>query len=203
MTISERIERIKAVFWVWFVRHAQSKYALPWLALVAFTDAVISPLAPEVFLVALTLAHRDRWRAYLTTAVASTTVGAIVGYMVAAFLFREFGDPLLQFYGLGHAFHTARHLIAGHVFIAMALASFTPFPDKVFIYAGGFLGVPLFPFITGYMLGRAARMALVVYLVHRFGEKALQLFNKYLLWVGAILLAVAVGYGIVHLHLLP
>lgn len=203
MTISERIEHIKAVFWKWLVQHAQSKYALPWLAFVAFTDAIISPLAPEIFLVALTLAHKSRWRQYLSVAIASTTIGAICGYVIATFLFREFGDPLLQFYGLGGAFETARNLIIGHVFVAMAVASFTPIPDKVFIYAGGFLGAPFIPFITGYVLGRALRMAIVVYLVHRFGQRSLEIFNKYLLWFSAILLAVAVGYGIVHLHLLP
>lgn len=187
--------------WQWFVSHAHRPHALGWLALVSFTDAIISPLAPEIFLVALMLAHPNRWRQYLATAVASTIVGAAVGYFVAVFLFHQFGEPLLAFYHLENAFTMARYLIMGHVFVAMAVASFTPIPDKVFIYAGGFLGVHFLPYITGYFLGRSIRMALVVYLTGRYGQDALKLFSRYILWFASLLFVLLAGYAIVHLHL--
>lgn len=187
--------------WQWFVGHAHRPHALAWLALVAFTDAIISPLAPEVFLVALMLAQPSRWRQYLATAVLSTIAGAAVGYYVAVFLFHQFGEPLLAFYHLQNAFRVARSLIMGHVFLTMAVASFTPVPDKVFIYAGGFLGVHFLPYITGYFLGRSIRMALVVYLTGRYGQRALDLFTKYILWVAPFVFALLLWYVIVHLHL--
>ena len=99
------------------------------------------------------------------------------------------------------AFDTARHLIAGHVFVAMAVASFTPVPDKVFIYAGGFLGVHFFPFIAGYFLGRGVRMALVCYLTQRFGQHVLDLINRYLISFAAVIVVLAIIYGMVHWHL--
>jgi membrane protein YqaA with SNARE-associated domain len=187
--------------WEWFVGHAHRPHALGWLALVSFTDAIVSPLAPEVFLVALMLAHPNRWRSYLATAVASTIAGAAVGYYIAVFLFHQFGEPLLAFYHLENAFAMARHLMMGHVFITMALASFTPIPDKVFIYAGGFLGVHFIPYIVGYFLGRSLRMALVVYLTGRYGQAALNVFAKYILWLAPLVFALVAGYVIVHLHL--
>ena len=201
MMLSERIAALRQTSWEWFVLHAQRPHALGWLALVAFTDAVFSPLPPEVFLVALTLARPARARVYLVVATLFSMLGAVAGYFVAGFLFHQFGEPLLAFYHLESAFVTSKHLIMGHVFWAMMIASFTPIPDKVFIYAGGFLGVHLAPFIPGYFVGRPVRMALVVYLTGRYGERVLEVVRRYLLLFGLLLLALLVLYGIVHLHL--
>jgi membrane protein YqaA with SNARE-associated domain len=195
------VASLRERMWNWFERHAKRPHALGWLAFVAFTDAVVSPLVPEVFLAALMLAHPNRWKQYLSVAILSTTLGAAVGYFIAGFLFIQFGEPILAFYGLNSAFETARHLIMGHVFITMAVASFTPIPDKVFIYAGGFLGVHFVPFIAGYTLGRGVRMALVTYLAGHFGKHALDLINRYLLWAGAALVILATIYAMVHWHL--
>jgi membrane protein YqaA with SNARE-associated domain len=187
--------------WDWFIIHAQRPHALYWLALVAFTDALFFPVAPELFLVALVLAHKERARVYLAVAATCSAIGAATGYFVAAFLFHQFGEPILAFYHLEAAFDTARHFIAGHVFWTMAVASFTPIPDKVFIYAGGFLGVHFVPFFTGYVLGRTARMALFVYLTERYGTRVLDLFKRYTLWFSIILVALGTIYAMVHWHL--
>lgn len=187
--------------WQWFTAHAQKPHALAWLALIAYTDALFFPIAPEVFLAALVLAHRERAGRYLAVAATFSALGAASGYFVAAFLFHQFGEPILAFYHLEHAFALARHYIAGHVFFAMAFASFTPVPDKVFIYAGGFLGVNFVQFFVGYVLGRSARMALVAYLTERFGPRALDLINRYLLWFAATVLVLGTIYAMVHWHL--
>ena len=197
----EKALSLREKMWRWFEYHAQRPHALLWLSLVAFTDAVLSPLVPEVFLAALMLAHPNRWKQYLSVSIISTAAGAAAGYFIAGFLFKEFGGPILALYGLQTAFLTARHLIMGHVFLTMLVASFTPIPDKVFIYAGGFLGVHFFPFFTGYIIGRGARMAIVAYLAGRYGKQALDIINRYLLWAGAVLVILATIYAMVHLHL--
>lgn len=188
--------------WQWFTRHAQRPHALFWLGLVAYTDAIFFPVAPEVFLVALTLAHKERARTYLAVAACFSALGAATGYFVATFLFHQFGEPILVFYHLETAFRTARHFIAGHVFLTMAVASFTPIPDKVFIYAGGFLGVHFVPFITGYVLGRTARMAIFVYLTERYGMHALDIIKRYFTYFAVLLVTLAIIYSMVHWHLL-
>lgn len=197
----DSIKQWQESIWAWFQVHARSRYALVWLALVAFADAIFFPVAPEVFLVALVLAHRERARQYLATAALSSALGAMAGYFIAAFIFHQFGEPILQFYHLEGAFHTARHIIGTHVFWAMAAASFTPIPDKVFIYAGGFLAAPFLPFITGYVLGRSARMALFVYLTEAYGASVLGIMGRYFKWVGVVLVTALAIYGIVRWHL--
>lgn len=188
--------------WQWFVRHAESRYALLWLAVISFTDAIFFPIAPEVFIVALVIAHPRLWKRYTTVAVIFSALGATAGYFLAWFLFHQFGETILSFYGLSGAFTQAQQLIHGHVFWMMMLASFTPIPDKVFIYAGGFLGVHFLPFFAGYWIGRGARMGLIAYFTQRYGKHVLDLMRRYLLWVGAALLVVVLYYGMVHFHLL-
>lgn len=188
--------------WEWFSYHARRPHALWWLGLIAYTDALFFPIAPELFLVALVLAHRERSREYLAVAATLSAAGAATGYFVAAFLFHQFGEPVLAFYHLQSAFATAQHYIEGHVFTTMAVASFTPIPDKVFIYAGGFLGVHFVPYFMGYVLGRTVRMALFVLLTERYGMQAVGIFKRYVLWFSAALVAVGIIYGMVHWHLL-
>ncbi len=187
--------------WEWFVAHARRPHALWWLGLIAYTDALFFPVAPEVFLVALVIAHKERSRVYLAVAALCSALGAASAYFVAAFLFHQFGEPILAFYHLEAAFTTARHFIAGHVFWAMTVASFTPIPDKVFIYAAGFLGAHFVPFFAGYVLGRTVRMALFVYLAERYGQGALDLIKKYIVWFSVVLVALGIMYGMVRLHL--
>ena len=189
--------------WAWFVDHAHRPHALRWLALISFTDAIFFPVAPEIYIAALSLAHPNRWKIYFLVGTTFSILGSVAGYGIAAFLFSQFGEPILSFYGLQQAFAYAKIHIMGHVFVAMALASFTPIPDKVFIYAAGFLSVPFVPFLLGYALGRGARMALVAYFVARYGKEALTLINKYLLWFTLLLLTLATIYTMVHWHLLP
>lgn len=194
---------VRERMWNLFEKYSERPHALALLALVAFTDAIASPLVPEIFIAVLVAAHPSRWKQYLSVSIVATVLGATVGYIIAGFLFQQFGQPILAFYHLEPAFMTAQHFIRGHVFLAMMVVSFTPIPDKVFIYAGGFLGAHFTPFITGYVIGRGARMALVAFLAERYGKQALELLSRYLLWVGAVLLALLSFYATLHWHLFP
>jgi membrane protein YqaA with SNARE-associated domain len=188
--------------WHWFQDHARSRYALWWLAGVSFADAIFFPVAAEVFLVALMLAHPKRWRVYLPVALVASVLGASVGYAIAHVLFHEFGEPLLRFYGATRTFRDVQHIMRGHVFFTMLFGNFGPIPDKVLIYAGGFLGVRFWPFIAGYTLGRGARMSVAAYLAGRFGTQSLDIIKQYFMYVGVVIVALAIIYAMVHLHLL-
>lgn len=178
--------------WEWFRAHAEGPYALPWLALVSFSDAIFFPIAPEVFLVALMVAHPKRWKEYLLVALPSSVIGAGIAYWIAGALFAQFGQPILAFYHLEPAFTTAQHFIRGHVFLTMALGNFSPIPDKALVYAAGFLGAHFLPFIAGYFVGRGLRMSVAVYLADRYGEQTLALVNRYFLPFAFGVLAVLV-----------
>jgi membrane protein YqaA with SNARE-associated domain len=189
--------------WYWFREHAKSRLALVWLALIAFADTLFSPVTAEAFLTALMLAHRDRWRAYLPVALAFSALGAAAGYWLFYFLYRSFGEALLASWGYTGAFAAAQELIGAHIFTALLIASFTPLPDKVFIYAAGILGAPFAPFIAGFALGRGLRMSVVTYIVWKFGEPVLDMVDQYGAYAAAAGVALFALYAILKFNLLP
>lgn len=201
--IFEHITETRERAWAWFSEHAHKKHALWWLGGIAFLDTIFFPIAPEALLAALVLAHPNRWKIYLPVALIPSILGATVGYFIMHFLFQQFGAPLIALYGLEGAFNNAKMLMNGSIFLTMMLASFTPLPDKAFIYAAGAFGAPFLPFITGFLIGRGLRMSLLVYLVARFGAPMIAVINRYLLWAALAVLVLFAGYVIVHFGLLP
>lgn len=187
--------------WAWFKEHAKSRWALLWLALIAFCDTLFSPITAEAFLTALMLAHRDRWKAYLPVALAFTTLGAAAGYGLFFVAYRSFGEALLASWGFLGAYATAQELLGAHIFVTMLVASFTPLPDKAFIYAAGILGAPFVPFIAAFVIGRGLRMAVVTYIMWKFGEPMLEALDSYGVYATIATVAVFAIYVILRLNL--
>src|SRR3989344_9286145 len=179
MHVTEHITTVRERGWGLFEAHARSRFALLWLALVAFTDTVFSPLTAEAFLAALVLAHRERWKTFLAVSWVSSTAGAVAGYWLLYYAFRTLGEPFLASWGLTDAYASAQGLLGAQIFLTMLLASFTPLPDKLFIYAAGILGSPFLPFFAGFIIGRGGRLLVVALFVWKFGAPVLELVNKY------------------------
>jgi membrane protein YqaA with SNARE-associated domain len=193
----------KTALWLWFKGHAKGRWALWWLGLVAFTDTLFSPITAEAFLTALMLAHKDRWRAYLPTALFFSALGALAGYGVFYFAYRQFGEALLASWGFTGAYAAAQDLLGAHIFFAMLIVSFTPLPDKAFIYAAGILGAPLAPFMGGFVIGRGLRMSLVTFIVWKFGEPVLEMVDQYGAYATVATVVLFALYVIVKFNLLP
>ncbi len=199
----ERFHAWKGRVWQRFIVLAQGPHALFWLGVCALTDPIFFPIAPEIYLVALILAHPPRFKLYLSIATVCSVMGATLGYLVGGFLFHQFGMPLIEFYHLEHAFRQAQHVLVGGVFIGMILVAFQLIPEKVFVLAAGFLGAPFVPFIAGFFVGRSIRLAAIGYLTKRFGGNVLVIIKRYLLVFTILLLAFVAYYAIVHFNLLP
>lgn len=203
MHVTEHITTARERGWQWFVEHAKSRFALVWLSVIAFTDTVFSPFTAEAFLAVLILAHREKWRTYLVVSWVSSMAGAAVGYWLFYFAFRTFGEPMLASWGLASVYTVAQSVLGAQIFLSMLLASFTPLPDKLFIYAAGILGAPFPLFMLGFAIGRGARMSVVTYLVWKFGEPVLELVNKYSGYTAVVAIAILVAYAMVHLNWVP
>jgi membrane protein YqaA with SNARE-associated domain len=203
MTFVERFHIWKRAAWERFTELAQGPHGLFWLAACAVADPVFFPIAPEIYVTALMLAHPKRWRTYFLVSITFSVIGASLGYFIGAFLFHQFGMPLLQFYHLGGAFMHAQHLLAGHAFFGMILVAFQLIPEKVFVLAGGFLGLPFVPFILGFAVGRIIRLAATIYLTHRYGMRVLSVIKKYFFWFTILFLAVVAYYVTAHFFPVP
>lgn len=189
--------------WRWFIHHAEGPYVLPLLALVAFADSFFLPVAVEFYIAALIAAHPKRWPEYLIVAIVFSTLGAAAGYFFAKYLFIQFGDAILHFYHWEKSFAEAQYVLRGHVFVTIATGSLLPLPDKVFVYAAGFLSVHFMPFLVGYFMGRGTRIAITTFLAQKYGRKFIEMFTEYVRWFVVGLIFILAMYAIVHWHIVP
>jgi membrane protein YqaA with SNARE-associated domain len=144
-------------------------HALWALAAVSFVESSVFPIPPDVLLIPMVLAARDRaWRIAAVCTIASV-VGGIAGYGIGYFLFAEVGRPLLDFYGYQDKFAEFRDLYNAWGAWIVFGAGLTPFPYKVITIASGVTQLDFVNFNIASLLGRGGRFFLVAGLLWLFG----------------------------------
>lgn len=153
----------------WTMALAAKPYALWALALVAFAESSFFPIPPDVLIIPMVLAARDKaWKVAAICTVASVA-GGIAGYGIGAFLFDAVGQPILAFYGAQEKFEAIKALYNEHGVLIVFSAGFSPIPYKVFTIASGVAGMDPASFALASLVGRAGRFFLVATLLWKFG----------------------------------
>jgi membrane protein YqaA with SNARE-associated domain len=161
---------------------AQSRWALFGLMLLSFLDACCSPILPEVLLIPMCLLEPKRaWRYAFWCSLASV-VGGMVGYGLGLWLWehglREFADAWLGFSPEWH--RKVSTWYGDQAFLWVWLAGFTPLPYKIFTVLAGVCAddVDFVTFVIASITSRFPRIYLEVWLLHRYGQQALDLIAK-------------------------
>ena len=127
---------------------AGHKYALSVLAIVAFVESSIFPIPPDVMLIPMIIAARNR--AWLIAGVCTlfSVLGGLFGYLIGVFLFEEIGRPIFEFYNFSNQFSefTVKYNEWGAW--AVLIAGITPFPYKVITILSGFSRIDIIVFIV-------------------------------------------------------
>lgn len=176
----------------WTLRQAEGPYASFVLFAVAFAESSFFPIPPDVLLLPMALACRDKaWR-YALICTAGSICGAFLGYAIGAFLYDTVGQWIIATYHLQDAFQRF-HDEFNRWGVAIILAKgLTPIPFKLITIASGVAKLPLVPFTLACIATRAARFYLVAGLVRKFGEPIRTFVEKYLNWVALGILALIV-----------
>jgi membrane protein YqaA with SNARE-associated domain len=153
----------------WTMRLSGHRHALWVLAAVTFAESSFFPIPPDILLIPMVLAARDRAWLIASVCTVASVVGGFAGYGIGYFLFEEIGRPLLEFYGYLDKFTEFRGMYNEWGAWIVAGAGFTPFPYKVITIASGVTGLDLTTFGVASLLSRAARFFLVAALLWRFG----------------------------------
>lgn len=159
---------------------AGHRHAERWLALVSFTEASFFPIPPDVMMLPMILAERQRaWRIALITSLASLA-GAFLGYAIGYFFYESIGLPILRAYGHVQEFAHFQGLYNEWGFWIVFAAGFTPIPFKVMTIASGVAGMALLPFALAALAGRTLRFFLVAALLYLFGPPIRRFIERYL-----------------------
>ncbi len=153
----------------WTLALAAHPRALWALALVAFIEASVFPIPPDVLMIAMIVATPRR--AFLIAAVATlaSVAGGLAGYAIGALAFETLGRPALEALGKGEAIEAFNQRFNDFGFWSVLIAGLTPFPYKVITIMSGWTGLPLGVFLGTSLIARAGRFFLVAALLWKFG----------------------------------
>ena len=153
----------------WTMGLAGHRHALWALAIVAFVESSVFPVPPDVLLIPMVLAARERaWRIAAVATLASVLGGGL-GYLIGSALFETVGRPLLEFYGQMESFQEFQVVYNEWGAWIVAGAGFTPFPYKVITIASGVVDLDPATFMAASAVSRGARFFLLAALLWKFG----------------------------------
>lgn len=185
----------------WTMNLAARPNALGALAVVSFAESSFFPIPPDVMLLPMVLARRDRAWLIAGVCAISSVLGALLGYAIGAFLYDSVGLWVVELYGLQtkadefHAFFERYGLL---VILAKGL---TPIPFKIVTITSGAMHFNLPLFVGACIVTRGARFFLVAALLKYFGEPIRSFVEKRLTLVFTLFLVALIG-GFVALRYL-
>jgi membrane protein YqaA with SNARE-associated domain len=150
-----------------FAAHPRAAWAL---AFVSFAESSFFPIPPDVLLIPMVLANREKAWQYAAICTAASVVGGIAGYMIGALLYESVGAWVIQLYGYGEQVEAFRQAYAEWGTWIILIKGLTPIPYKIVTITSGFAGYDLLWFILLSVITRAGRFFLVAALLYRYGE---------------------------------
>lgn len=156
----------------WVLSWAETPYGAAALFVLAFLEASLFPIPPDVLLIALCIGHRGKALWFAAVCTAGSVLGGILGYAIG-WGFWEAVGPLFLNYVPGFSpeiFEKVRHLYMTWDFWIVFVAAFTPIPYKVITIAAGVFTINFPMFMVASLVGRSARFLLVASLLYFFGE---------------------------------
>ena len=180
---------------------ASHKYANPLLSFVAFIESSFFPAPPDVMIVPMVVAKREKFLIIALNATIFSVLGGLFGYFIGYVFFNEVGYKIFEFYGyenvniLKEKFSTTGGLISW--FGILFTAGFTPLPFKIFTITSGFIHFNIAFFIFACAVARGLRFFLVAYLSYKFGSKFGPFLEKkggqWATIIAVIIIAIALG----------
>ena len=167
----------------WTLSLAGHRHAQWALGFISFLESMIFPIPPDVLLMPMVLAARERaWR-LATICTLTSVLGGLAGYGIGLFLFDSIGQAILDLYGYAEKFTHFQGLYNEYGAWIVFLAGFSPIPYKVFTIASGVTQLDLLTFFIASTLSRGARFFLVAGLLWRFGTPIRGFIER---WLGLL-----------------
>ena len=154
----------------WTINLAGHRHAIIALALVALIESSIFPIPPDILLIPIVLAMRDRaWLAASVCTIASV-IGGVLGYGIGFFMYEQIGKPILDLYNYTVKFSEFQNVYNQWGAWAVFFAGVTPFPYKVITILSGMTGLSLPVFILASIIARGARFFIITALLWKYGN---------------------------------
>ena len=154
------------------------RHAVLFLALIAFVESSVFPIPPDVMLIPMVLALRQRAWWFAAVCTTASVAGGLGGYAVGAVLFDSIGTRILEFYGYSQAFSDFVTRYNRHGAWIVFFAGVTPFPYKVITIASGVASLDLVTFTSASLVARGLRFFLIAALLYYLGPSIRALIEQ-------------------------
>tara|TARA_B100000767_G_scaffold161571_1_gene151651 strand:- start:3009 stop:3614 length:606 start_codon:yes stop_codon:yes gene_type:complete len=163
------------------VKLASSKLANYALAVLSFFESSFFPIPPDVMIVPMVVAKREKYLKIFFIATSFSVLGSFLGYFIGSYFFSEIGVKIFEFYGyedtnfLKEKFQTSDGIFSW--MLILFTAGFTPIPFKLVTIFSGFIQFNLIIFFFTCLFARGLRFFIVAYFTSKFGS-AFSIFMK-------------------------
>lgn len=153
----------------WTISLSAHPRAMWALAAVAFIESSVFPIPPDVLIIPMVLAAREKAWTIAAVATVASVLGGLAGYAIGYAFFETVGQPILAFYNYADKFDQFSQLYNEWGAWIVGGAGLTPFPYKVITIASGVTQLDLDTFIVASVLSRGGRFLFLCALLWRFG----------------------------------
>ena len=155
----------------WTLHWGTTKWAVPALVVLSFTESSFFPIPPDVLLIALCFAAPRRWFPLALMCTVASVLGGAFGYYIGSALWDSVGKQIVAFYHGEAVMEKVRQWYDTYGFWGVLVAAITPIPYKVFTIASGVFQFDFWQFMGASFAGRGFRFFLVAGLIGMLGEK--------------------------------
>ncbi len=162
----------------WTMGLAGHRHSERALAAISIIESSLFPIPPDVLLIPMVLAKRERaWRIATICTIASV-LGGLAGYLIGFALWEQVGRPIVELYGYMEKFGAFQARYEEWGAWIVAFFGLTPFPYKVITIASGVVSLDLWTFVLASVVSRGMRFFLVAALLWKFGEPIREFIEK-------------------------
>jgi membrane protein YqaA with SNARE-associated domain len=179
----------------WCIAAAGKPHAAWIMGAVSFVESSFFPLPPDLLLIPLILARRDKAWFYAALCTVTSVAGGLLGYYIGAALYDSVGHWLIQLYGYGDKVEAFREAYNHYGAWIILLKGLTPIPYKLVTITSGFAGYNVLLFLLFSIIARGVRFFAIAFVLYRYGPQAREMLEKRLgLWVsiGALVLVAGI-----------
>jgi membrane protein YqaA with SNARE-associated domain len=184
----------------WTFRLSHHRHAVRAMGVVSFCESSFFPIPPDVMLVPIILANREKAYWIATVCTVTSVLGAILGYAIGMFLYDSVGRWLIAVYGMSDGIEQFRHQFRTWGTEIILIKGLTPIPFKVVTIASGIAGFSFPAFLAAAAVTRGARFFLIAWLLKRYGVAMRDFIDRRLNLIGwAVLALLAGGFAVLAL----
>ena len=181
----------------WVMKKAAHPKAIWWLAGISFAESSFFPIPPDVMLVPMVLANRQRAWVIAGVCLVASVLGGMLGYYIGYALLETVGQWIIQLYGMQDGLIGFQEWYAEYGLWVILIKGATPIPYKIVTIASGIAHFSLPIFIAASIVTRGIRFYLVAGLLYWYGEPIRAFIEKRLTLVTTLFVVCLAGGFIV------